>query len=73
MKKSFLDVIRCPLCKSSFDVHTHMENSDDIIQRLKQIFDDPSLAEQMGKEGRKFVNEEFDANTTISIFNQAIN
>ena len=32
MKKSFLDVIRCPLCKSSFDVHTHMENSDDIIQ-----------------------------------------
>ncbi len=34
-------------------------NSDDIIQRLKQIFENPILAQQMGKEGRKFVSEEF--------------
>ncbi len=34
-------------------------NSDDIIERLKQIFNDPRLAQQMGEEGRKFVNTEF--------------
>ncbi|MFL2760325.1 MAG: methytransferase partner Trm112 [Dehalococcoidia bacterium] len=32
MKKSFLDVIRCPLCKSNFDVHTDIEKQDDIIR-----------------------------------------
>jgi len=34
-------------------------NSNDIIERLKQIFDDPNLSHQMGKEGRKFVNSQF--------------
>ncbi len=32
MKKSFLDVIRCPLCKSNFDAHADVEKGDDIIQ-----------------------------------------
>ena len=34
-------------------------NSDDIIERLREIFDDPDLAQQMGKEGREFVNAQF--------------
>ena len=32
MKKSFLEIIRCPLCKSNFDIHTDVEREDDIIQ-----------------------------------------
>ena len=34
-------------------------NADDIIEKLRQIFDDYDLAQEMGKEGRKFVNLEF--------------
>ncbi|MEC7733504.1 MAG: methytransferase partner Trm112 [Chloroflexota bacterium] len=32
MKKSFLEIIRCPLCKSDFDIHADVEREDDIIQ-----------------------------------------
>ena len=34
-------------------------NSDDIIEELKQILDNPDLAQQLGSEGRKFVNSQF--------------
>ena len=34
-------------------------NSDDIIEKLKRIIDDPNLSQQLGKEGRKFVNTQF--------------
>jgi glycosyltransferase involved in cell wall biosynthesis len=34
-------------------------NADDIIEKLRQIFDNYDLAQEMGKEGRKFVNLEF--------------
>ena len=34
-------------------------NSDDIIEKLKQILDNPNLAQQMGREGKEFVNSQF--------------
>ena len=34
-------------------------NSDDIIEKLKQILDNPNLAQQMGREGKEFVNSHF--------------
>ena len=34
-------------------------NSDDIIEKLKQILDNPNLAKQMGREGKEFVNSQF--------------
>ena len=32
---------------------------EDIIKKLECIFEDPNLSQQMGKEGRKFVREQF--------------
>ena len=34
-------------------------NSEDIIEKLGLIFEDSSLAQEMGKEGRKFVSKQF--------------
>ena len=34
-------------------------NSEDIMKKLKQLLNDPNLAQQMGKEGRKFVSSQF--------------
>ena len=34
-------------------------NYEDIIEKLKQILENPDLAQQMGNEGRKFVNSQF--------------
>ena len=34
-------------------------NSDDIIEKLKQILDNPNLAQLMGREGKEFVNSQF--------------
>ena len=34
-------------------------NADDIIEKLRRIFDDHDLSQKMGKEGRKFVNTQF--------------
>ena len=34
-------------------------NSEDIIEKLRLIFEDSNLAQEMGKEGRKFVSEQF--------------
>ena len=46
-------------------------NSEDIVEKLRQIFDDPDLAQQMGKEGKEFVktqiNWEFVAKNFLQI------
>jgi len=34
-------------------------NSDDVVEKLRLIFEDSSLAQEMGKEGRKFVSKQF--------------
>jgi len=34
-------------------------NSEDIIEKLRLIFEDSSSAQEMGKEGRKFISEQF--------------
>ena len=34
-------------------------DSHDIIEKLRQIFDNPNLAQQMGKDGREFVDVQF--------------
>ena len=34
-------------------------NSEDIIEKLRLIFEDSNLAQEMGKEGRKFVSKQF--------------
>ncbi|MDC0034795.1 methytransferase partner Trm112 [Chloroflexi bacterium] len=50
MKKSFIDTIRCPLCKSNFILHKKCEKDDDIIE---------------GKLTCSGCNEEFPINNSI--------
>jgi glycosyltransferase involved in cell wall biosynthesis len=47
-------------------------DSEDIIKRLKQIFDDPNLAQQMGKDGKEFVNSQFNWEFVAKNFLQII-
>ena len=32
MKKEFLEIIRCPLCKSNFELHVDSEKDDEILE-----------------------------------------
>ena len=47
-------------------------NSEDIVEKLRQIFDDPDLAQQMGKEGKEFVKTQFNWEFVAKNFLQII-
>ena len=47
-------------------------NSEDIVEKLRHIFDDPDLAQQMGKEGKEFVKTQFNWEFVAKNFLQII-
>ena len=47
-------------------------NSEDIVEKLRHILDDPDLAQQMGKEGKKFVKTQFNWEFVAKNFLQII-
>ena len=47
-------------------------NSEDIVEKLRQIFDDSDLAQQMGKEGKEFVKTQFNWEFVAKNFLQII-
>ena len=47
-------------------------NSEDIVEKLRHILDDPDLAQQMGKEGKEFVKTQFNWEFVAKKFLQII-
>tara|TARA_B100000029_G_scaffold466793_1_gene502594 strand:+ start:292 stop:1353 length:1062 start_codon:yes stop_codon:yes gene_type:complete len=47
-------------------------NSEDIVEKLRHILDDPDLAQQMGKEGKEFVKTQFNWEFVAKNFLQII-